>query len=173
MGSRPHTPTQFFLEYPPPLPRAKGLQTSLALVRHISTLWMPPTSKANRITGHLLLSPLRLLVWRRKIVECVTAVLFPVRISRISLRNTGQKKFFEEKENCSGLDGPKEQLQAEMRSLGYVERLFIYIIIHANKLPSQACNSMSEFFCFAGLMEIFSPVTWPQLFKGRITLSAE
>ena len=41
----------------------------------------------------------------RKIVECVTAVLLPVRISRISLRNAGQKKFFEEKENCSGLDG--------------------------------------------------------------------
>ena len=55
---------------------------------------------------------------------------------------------------------PKEQLQAEMRSLGYVEGLFIYTIIHANKLPSQACSSISEFFCFAGLMEIFSPATW-------------
>ena len=50
---------------------------------------------------------------------------------------------------------PKEQLQAEMRSLGYVEGLFINTIIHANKLPSQACSSISEFFCFAGLMEIF------------------
>ena len=55
---------------------------------------------------------------------------------------------------------PKEQLQAEMWSLGYVEGLFIYTIIHANKLPSQACSSISEFFCFAGLMEIFSPATW-------------
>ena len=80
------------------------------------------------------------------------------------MRNAGQKKFFEEKENCSGLDDephdPKEQLQAKMRSLGYVEGLFIYTIIHANKLPSQACSSISEFFCFAGLMEIFSPATW-------------
>ena len=55
---------------------------------------------------------------------------------------------------------PKEQLQAEMRSLGYVEGLFIYTIVHANKLPSQACSSISEFFCFAGLVEIFSPATW-------------
>ena len=56
---------------------------------------------------------------------------------------------------------PKEQLQAKLRSLGYVEGLFIYTIIHANlKLPSQACSSRSEFFCFAGLMEIFSPATW-------------
>ena len=54
----------------------------------------------------------------------------------------------------------KEQLQAEMRSLGYVEGLFIYNIIHANKLPSQACSSKSEFFCFAGLMETFSLATW-------------
>ena len=65
--------------------------TDRPLLRHISTLWMPPMSKANRITGDLLLSPLRLLVSRRKIVECVTAVLLPVRISRISLRNAGQK----------------------------------------------------------------------------------
>ena len=36
------------------------------MLRHISTLWMPPTSKANRITRDLLLSPLRLLVSRRK-----------------------------------------------------------------------------------------------------------
>ena len=55
---------------------------------------------------------------------------------------------------------PKEQLQAEMRSLGYVEGLFIYTIMNANKLPSQACSVISEFFCFAGLMEIFSPSTW-------------
>ena len=55
---------------------------------------------------------------------------------------------------------PKEQLQAEMRPPGYVEGLFIYSIVHANKLPSQACSSISEFFCFAGLMEIFSPATW-------------
>ena len=55
---------------------------------------------------------------------------------------------------------PKEQLQAEMRSLGYVEGLFMYTIVHANKLPSQACSSISEFFCFASLMEIFSPATW-------------
>ena len=55
---------------------------------------------------------------------------------------------------------PKEQLQAEMWSLGYVEGLFIYTIIHANKLPSQACSSISKFFYFAGLMEIFSPATW-------------
>ena len=47
-----------------------------------------------------------------------------------------------------------------MRSLGYVEGLFIYTTVHANKLPSQACSSISEFFCFAGLMEIFSPATW-------------
>ena len=53
---------------------------------------------------------------------------------------------------------PKEQLQVVMPSLGYVEGLFIYTIIHANKLPSQTCSS--EFFCFAGLMEIFSPATW-------------
>ena len=103
---------------------------------------------------------------RRKIVECVTAVLLLVRISRISLRNAGQKKFFEEKEiktaEASTVSPihPKEQLQAEMRSLGYVEGLFIYSIIHANKLPSQACSSISEFFCFAGLMEIFSPAIW-------------
>ena len=49
-----------------------------------------------------------------------------------------------------------------MRSLGYVERLFTYTIIYANKLPSQACSSISEFFGFAGLMEIFSPATWRQ-----------
>ena len=55
---------------------------------------------------------------------------------------------------------PKEQLQAEMGSLEYVKGLFIYTIIHANKLPSQTCSSISEFFCFAGLMEIFSPATW-------------
>ena len=55
---------------------------------------------------------------------------------------------------------PKEQLQAEMWSLGYVEVLFIYTIIHVNKLPSQACCSISEFFCFAGMMEIFSLATW-------------
>ena len=55
---------------------------------------------------------------------------------------------------------PKEQLQAEMRSLGYVEGLFIYTIIHANKLPSQAFSSISEFFCFAGLMEILSRAIW-------------
>ena len=55
---------------------------------------------------------------------------------------------------------PKEQLQAEMRSLGYVEGLFIHTIINANKLPSQACSSISECFCFAGLMQIFSPATW-------------
>ena len=55
---------------------------------------------------------------------------------------------------------PEQQLQAEMRSLGYVEGLFIYTIIHVNKLPSQACSSISEFFCFVGLMEIFSPATW-------------
>ena len=55
---------------------------------------------------------------------------------------------------------PKEQLQTEMRSLGYVEVLFIYTIIHANKLPSQACYSISEFFCFADMMEIFSLATW-------------
>ena len=55
---------------------------------------------------------------------------------------------------------PKEQLQTEIQSLGYVEGLFIYTIIHANKSPLQACSSISEFFCFAGLMEIFSPATW-------------
>ena len=57
---------------------------------------------------------------------------------------------------------PKQQLQTEMRSLGYVEILFvyIYIIIHANKLPSKACSSISEFFCFAGMMVIFSLATW-------------
>ena len=56
----------------------------------------------------------------------------------------------------------KEQLQAEMRSLGYVEVLFIYTIINANKLPSQACSSISKFFCLAGtcMMEIFSLATW-------------
>ena len=47
-----------------------------------------------------------------------------------------------------------------MRSLRYVEILFIYTIIHANKLPSQACSSISEFLCFAGMMEIFSLATW-------------
>ena len=36
------------------------------LLHHISTLWMPPASKANRITGDLLLSPLRLLVMHQK-----------------------------------------------------------------------------------------------------------
>ena len=121
-------------------------------------------SKANRITGDLLLSPLRLLVSRRKIVECVTAALLPVRISRISLRNAGQKKSSKKRKTAvdstvSPID-PKEQLQAEMRSLGYVEGLFIYTIIHANKLPSQACSSISELFCFADLMEIFSLATW-------------
>ena len=55
---------------------------------------------------------------------------------------------------------PKEQLQAEMRSLVYVEVLFIYTIIYANKLLSQACSSISEFFCFAGTMEMFSLATW-------------
>ena len=54
---------------------------------------------------------------------------------------------------------PKEQ--PRMRPLGYVEVLFIYtIIIHANKLPVQACSSISEFFCFAVLMEFFSLATW-------------
>ena len=61
---------------------------------------------------------------------------------------------------------PKEQLQAEMWSLGYVEGLFMYTIIHANKLPSQACSSISEFFCFAGLMEIFLPATWRPALSG-------
>ena len=76
----------------------------------------------------------------------------------------GRKNFSNKRKTAVALTlspiGPKEQLQAEMRSLGYVEGLFIYIIIHANKLPSQACSSISEFFCFAGLMEIFSPATW-------------
>ena len=61
---------------------------------------------------------------------------------------------------------PKEQLQVEMRALGYFEGLFIYTIIDANKLPSQACSTISEFFCFAGLMEIFSPATWRPGGKG-------
>ena len=60
---------------------------------------------ANRMTGNLLLSPLRLLASRRKIVECVTVALLTVGISRISLQNTRQKKFFEEKENCSDHGG--------------------------------------------------------------------
>ena len=107
-------------------------------------------SKANRITGDLLilLSPLRLLVSRRKIVECATAVLLPVRISPMPGRkNSSKEKKTAAAPTVSPID-PKEQLQAEMRSLGYVEGLFIslYTIIHANKLPSQACSSISEFF---------------------------
>ena len=114
---------------------------------------------ANRMTGNLLLSPLRLLASHWKIVECVTAALLPVRISRISLQNTGQKNSSKKRKTAvastvSSID-LKEQLQAEMWSLGYVEVLFIYTIIHANKLPSQASCSISEFFCFAGMMEIF------------------
>ena len=101
------------------------------MLRHISTLRMPPTSKANRITGDLLLSPLRLLVSRRKIVECVTAVLLPVRISRLSLRNAGQKKFFEEKENCSALDGEphrSERTAADRNAVTGVRWRTIYSI---------------------------------------------
>ena len=119
---------------------------------------------ANGITGDLLLSPLRLLVSCRKIVECVTAVLLPVRISQISLQNAGRKNSLKKRKTAvaskvSPID-PNEQLQAEMQSLGYVEVLFIYTIIHANKLLSQAYSSISEFSCFAGLMEIFSLTTW-------------
>ena len=74
-------------------------------------------------------------------------------------KNSSKKRKTAVASTVSPID-PKEQLQVEMRSLGYVEGLFIYTIIHANKLPSQACSSISEFFCFAGLMEIFSPATW-------------
>ena len=74
-------------------------------------------------------------------------------------KNSSKKRKTAVVSTVSPID-PKEQLQVEMRSLGYVEGLFIYTIIHANKLPSQACSSISEFFCFAGLMEIFSPATW-------------
>ena len=74
-------------------------------------------------------------------------------------KNSSKKRKTAVASTVSRID-PKEQLQAEMRSLGYVEGLFIYTIIHANQLPSQACSSISEFFCFAGFMEIFSPATW-------------
>ena len=74
-------------------------------------------------------------------------------------KNSSKKRETAVASTVSPID-PKEQLQAGMRSLGYVEGLFIYTIIHANKLPSQACSSISEFFCFAGLMEIFSLATW-------------
>ena len=62
---------------------------------------------------------------------------------------------------------PKKQLQSKMRSLGYVEGLFINTIIHANELLSQACSSISEFFCFAGLMEIFSPANWRPALRAK------
>ena len=74
-------------------------------------------------------------------------------------KNSSKKRKTAVASTVSPID-PKEQLQAEMWSQGYVEGLFIYTIIHANKLPSQACREISEFFCFAGLMEIFSPATW-------------
>ena len=74
-------------------------------------------------------------------------------------KNSSKKRKTAVASTVSPID-PKEQLQVEMRSLGYVEGLFIYTIIHANKLPSQTCCSISEYFCFAGLMEIFSPATW-------------
>ena len=74
-------------------------------------------------------------------------------------KNSSKKRKTAVASTVSPID-PKEQLQAEMRPLGYVEGLFIYSIVHANKLRSQACSSISEFFCFAGLMEIFSPATW-------------
>ena len=62
-------------------------------------------------------------------------------------KNSSKEKKTAVASTVSPID-PKEQLQAEMRSLGYVEGLFIslYTIIHANKLPSQACSSISEFF---------------------------
>ena len=101
-------------------------------------------SKANRITGDLLLSPLRLLVSRRKIVECVTAALLPV---YCKMPGTGKKNSSKKRKTAVASSvsptHPKEQLQAEMRSLGYVEGLIIYTINYANKLPSQACSSTS------------------------------
>ena len=74
-------------------------------------------------------------------------------------KNSSKKRKTAVASTVSPID-PKEQLQAKTRSLGYVEGLFIYSIIHANKLPSQAYSLISEFFCLAGLMEIFSPATW-------------
>ena len=73
-------------------------------------------------------------------------------------KNSSKKRKTAVASTVSPID-PKEQLQSEMQLLGYVEGLYIYTLIHAYKLPSQACSPISEFFCSAGLMEIFSPAT--------------
>ena len=84
---------------------------------------------ANTMTGDLLLSPLRLLAPHRKIVECVTEALLPVGFScKIAGRkNSSKKRKTAVASTVSSID-PKEQLQAEMRSLGYVEVLFTVCI---------------------------------------------
>ena len=49
--------------------------------------------------------------------------ILPVIISRISLQNAGQKKFFEEKENCSGLDIYRSETKQSNNGVGRPTRL--------------------------------------------------
>ena len=92
----------------------------------------------------------------------MTAAVLPVRILAFAGRKNSAKKRKAAVASRVGLTSInlKEQLQAEMRSLGYVEEPF-------TELLSQACSSISEFFYFAGLMEIFSLATWG-LYSGII-----
>ena len=52
---------------------------------------------------------------------------------------------------------PKETAAGRNVVTGVRWRTIYIYIIHANKLPSQACSSISEFLCLAGLMEIIFP----------------
>ena len=97
-------------------------------------------STANRMAGNPLLSRLKLLASVSISPENSSvrdgSSITSQNFSDFLIGNAGQKKFFEEKGNCSGLDGELYRSESEMRSLGYIEVLFIYTIIHVNKLPS-------------------------------------
>ena len=65
------------------------------------------------------------------------------------------------------LISPKEQLQAEMRSLGYVEGLFVYTIIHANKFSPATWRPALRAICGEGkgLKELDISILVPGLMR--------
>ena len=67
------------------------------------------------------------------------------------------------------LIGPKEQLQAEMRSLGYVEGLFVYTIIHANIFSPATWRPALSAICGEGkgLKELDKSILVPGLMRFR------
>ena len=135
----------------------------------MSTLRMPPTSKANRITGDLLLSPLRLLVsvsssreksWVRD--HCsITIQNFSDWLVKCRAKEIHQRRGNRQWPRRRAVSIQNNSFRPKCGHWGTLKYyLYIYIIILANKLPSKACSSISEFFCFAGMMVIFSLATW-------------